>query len=163
MDRKKVVIIISVVLIFLILVVAVFVWGNKEDNINQDFSGDFMSGDDSLNEPENFIVDGDGRKINVSENINKESIVVGDFELKDISLEYFAGQTRFLATVQNNSEIDYNEGANITIIFYDSNGNVLVTVPAITSSLLSNGTSSINAKITGDYSNAADIEVKVDI
>ena len=138
MDRKKVVIIISVVLIFLILVVAVFVWGNKEDNINQDFSGDFMSGDDSLNEPENFIVDGDGRKINVSENINKESIVVGDFELKDISLEYFAGQTRFLATVQNNSEIDYNEGANITIIFYDSNGNVLVTVPAITSSLLSN-------------------------
>lgn len=163
MDRKKVVIIISVVLIFLILVVAVFVWGNKEDNINQDFSGDFMSGDDSLNEPENFIVDGDGRKINVSENINKESIVVGDFELKDISLEYFAGQTRFLATVQNNSEIDYKEGANITIIFYDSNGNVLVTVPAITSSLLSNGTSSINAKITGDYSNAADIEVKVDI
>ena len=163
MDRKKVVIIISVVLIFLILVVAVFVWGNKEDNINQDFSGDFMSGDDSLNEPENFIVDGDGRKINVSENINKESIVVGDFELKDISLEYFAGQTRFLATVQNNSEIDYNEGANITIIFYDSNGNVLVTVPAITSSLLSNGTSSINAKITGDYTKAADIEVKVNI
>lgn len=107
----------------------------------------------------NVIFSGDGTIVNISENINKEVIKVEDFDLTDVSLIYEDGMTQFNAKVNNNSSVDYPLGASFVISFYDAAGNLMHSVPALTSTLIAGGYSSINANLTTDCTSASDIRI----
>lgn len=110
--------------------------------------------------PKNVIINTDGTKENKSPEVTTP-VVLEEFELKDISLKYDNGLTDFSATVVNNSDVDYNYGAEFNVYFYDDAGKTMVTIPVITSTLKSKGESYINSKITMDCSNASSIKVEI--
>ena len=167
--KKKSVIFAVIAVVAVILIVSLFFvfkgkdgnkqqQGNNNSNVNIEHVGPSVS--DENYEP-NVIIEDNGVKVNVSENINKEVIEVENFVLSNISLKYVDGKTVFLADVTNNSGVDYDSGVEMTVTFYDNDGKKIHSVPVITSTLLNEKTSSINANTTIDCTSAYDISIEI--
>ena len=164
--KKKSVIFAIVAIVAVVLIVSLFFifrgdnggqQQNNDSNINQ--AGPSVSGENF--EP-NVVVEEDGVKVNISENINKEVIEVENFALSNISLKYVDGMTIFLADVKNNSGVDYSSGVSMLVTFYDNAGNKIHSLPVVTSTLLNEKTSTISAKSTIDCTNAYDVSITIE-
>lgn len=175
MKKKNYSVLIAIALIALLVVamICMAVAKNNDDitNPNEYTSGDVVNSGEEI--PQNFgtsVVapvelnaerDDEGRKINISENINKEKMTFGHLDLTDISITYFNGECKLLANVKNNSDIDYPSGAYLLVKFYNDNGDLIAEIPALTSSLKANGVSNIRATASIDFSNASTMEVEI--
>ncbi|MBQ8300089.1 MAG: hypothetical protein IJX99_09635 [Clostridia bacterium] len=175
MKKKNYSVLIAIALIAILVVamICMAVSKNNDDvtNPNENISGDVINSGEQIPEnPESSVTpaveanverDSEGRKVNVSENINKEKMTFEHLDLTDISISYLEGESTFLANVKNNSEIDYPEGIYLTIKFLNENGGVISEIPLLTSSVKANGETNIRAKASVDFSNASTIEVDI--
>lgn len=177
MKSKNQSLIVAVGLIAFLVVAMIFVGISKNKNNNSntgeeinnnsgytevDVSGDnFDSGDVVINEEANIIRDENGRKINVSSEINKEKLSFDFVELTDISFYCENNESVFIAKVKNKSNVDYMNGLRLSIIFYNDVNEEMATIETCTSSLPAGGESGIKSKTTIDISNARNIDVLV--
>ncbi len=131
--------------------------GNEQNNLHSGDNISSLSGDTIGN----VTINESGDKVNVSANINKEKIDVDTFSLTDISLKYKDGLTIFYANVLNNSDVNYPEGVEMELSFFNESNNLIGTIEVSTSTLNAHSSSAINARTTVDCSNASDISIKV--
>lgn len=176
MKKKNYSILIAIALIALLVVamICMAVSKNNNDDVtnpNENISGDVIkSGEDVVENSGTSVTpavelnverDSEGRKINISEKINKEKMSFEHIDLTDISISYLNGESTFLANVKNNSDIDYPEGIYLLIRFLNDDGEVIFELPGMTSSMKANGESNVRTKATVDFSNASTIEVDI--
>lgn len=171
MKKKNYSIIIAIALIVILVVATLCMGCDKKDVSNpaNDLSTNAIESGENLykntNEldvNQNVEWDDEGNKVNVSPNINKEKMTFGDFDMTDISFKYSEGITEFTANVKNNSEQDYPMGLEMKVIFYDKEKNVIFETFVMTSSLLANGQSNIQAKFLKDCSYADSFDIVID-
>lgn len=157
MKNKKIIYAIVAVVLVVLVVGMFFIFKGKGETRpnNNTGNGQIVLGG-------NEVVDNNnGAVVNVTDNINEAVIEVKEFEVSNIDLKYEDGMTNFRMDIKNNSKIDYPEGTELLITFYDASGNVIHKVPAITSTLLAGKSSSISARTTIDCTGANDIAITV--
>lgn len=167
MKGNKTIIIVCVAVVVLLCVLGGVAALNNASKNNENEQNNVQSGEniEGLNSGEsqvgNVIINESGDKVNVSANINKEKIDVDEFSLTDISVKYKDGLTIFYANVLNNSDVDYPEGIEMELSFFNESNNLISTIEVSTSTLNAHSSSAINARTTVDCSNASDISIKI--
>lgn len=161
MSKKVSILIVVIILVVLIAVVCGVMLFKGKNNDSENVNNPNNSGDTNYTangEEANVMTNEDGTKVNISKDINEvEYIEYGDFRLSNISLTNKDGMTSFSAEIYNNSATDYETGVELVISFYNSRGELMYEMPAMTSTLLANSSSNINAKTTMDCTGASRI------
>lgn len=165
MDKKKVVwIVVAVVVVILIIgAIGFFAKGlpNGENNKNPNLNSGDTGISSGINKETTITNVDNGVKLGVGEDISEKVVPVEDFELSNISIEYKDGMTHFSAEVLNNTEVDYLDGVEMNVSFFDGSDRLICTIPVMTSSLKAGGTSNITARTTINCSNANGISISL--
>ncbi len=142
MNKKKIIIILSLIVIISILIGITLYYLKFNKNI--------------VGNEENFYNEENGIKINTSSKL-KEEKVFNNIKVTDINLINENGITEFTANVQNIGETDLEE-KDILILFKDQTGNEYAKVHAYLPSLQKGEMNTISASIVEDKVNAYDFE-----
>ena len=98
------------------------------------------------------------KKENISEKLSQEKSFNG-LTIKDIKLIAENGKSTLTATVENNSEKDY-EGGKITIAFINSEGSEYDSLESVLPKIKKGTSNKLNASTTNDLINAYDFTIK---
>lgn len=127
---------------------------DKDDNNNNSSSQTSNLGPT----PEEFVEKlNDGTKVNTSEKV-KQTKKISNFEITDINLTTSNGISTMIATVKNIGS-DKTEEKKLTIQILDKEGNVITNFLGVINPIDPGATTTLNASITADVSNAYDFKL----
>lgn len=154
--KKPIIITITVIAVCIVIAIVgvVFITANKKQEIAQT-----NNTTESVDEEGKYVeVSDDGTKTNVSAKLNEDK-KFDDLEISNISLKGEGQLTQLTATVTNNTN-KTKGGYPATIIFVDSNNNKIEEMGTYIKELEAGETTTLNASITFDYTNAYDIIIE---
>ena len=99
----------------------------------------------------------DGTKVNTSQKV-KETKKIKNYEITDIQLTTSNGISTMIATVKNTSKNKLPE-TEITIEILDKDGKLITDFLGVINELQTGATTTLNASVTTDVSNAYDFRL----
>ena len=144
--RKKIIIVISILVIIGVLVYIIISNMNISENNEKE---------ENVNSQNIIKIDIESNKKDFSENLLKER-TLGDFKIKDIDILIINNTSNFHATIQNIGEKIY-ENQKIIMIFVNSNGTELGRLEYPIIRMGPKDESEIDMCLTQDISTATDI------
>ena len=99
----------------------------------------------------------DGTKVNTSQKV-KETKNIRDYEVTDIKLTTTNGISTMIATVKNTGSSKLPE-TEVTIQILDKEGNIITDFLGVINELEAGATTTLNASVTADVSNAYDFKL----
>ena len=153
-EKKRILILIVVAIIIILVLFWIRAAVNKKDNQGSQNPSSSSSEAGS----EYTALYSDGSKLNVSsklkENKSYQNVIISNIQLTTVN-----GVNRLLANVTNNSSAS-TDAQDVSIVFVDSQGNTIATVPGVIPALNAGETAQLNASTTKDIINAYDFRVE---
>lgn len=158
---------IGIVLVIIIAVVIVFTLKNKdnknENNNNNVGEENVIQDDNTVNEEFVEKLD-DNTKVNVSDKFNETKEFNGlSFANTQFTYSKETGQSVLLVDVTNNTGKDITDAKVVDVIFYDKDGNELMSLPGggLVGPVKAGETVQFNVSATLDYANAYDYKIVI--
>lgn len=164
---KLILVIIAAAIIIAVVVCLVLVVGGDEEKVGTSQNGNGQSQNGDVNAHLDGQIDYSKNenvniKDNVKENNSKALLAEKDFEgmkVKDIKLTASNGTTKFLATVENKSSVDF-KNQKIVVVFKNKDGSEFARLNTYLGDIKVGATAEIDATTTSDLSNAYDFVIE---
>ena len=153
-EKKRILILIVVAIIIILVLFWIRAAVNNKDNQGSQNPSSASSEAGS----EYTALYSDGSKLNVSSKL-KENKSYQNVTISNIQLTTVNGVNRLLANVTNNSSAS-TDAQDVSLVFVDSQGNTIATVPGVIPALNSGETAQLNASTTKGIINAYDFRIE---